>query len=51
MDSMINLAVAGLIIPSTSAIKTGAFSSECPGIPMARKKRERTKTEAYFLKR
>jgi hypothetical protein len=50
MDSIMNLAVAGLIIPSTSATKTGAFSSEYPGIPMTRNERKRIETKTYFFK-
>jgi hypothetical protein len=36
-----NLAVAGLMIPSTSIKETGAFSWACPRIPEANKKRKK----------
>jgi hypothetical protein len=48
-----NLAVAGLMIPSTSTVKTGAFSSVCPGIPKTkgnRKRMERNIKTLYLFK-
>jgi hypothetical protein len=50
MDSVINLAVAGLMIPSTSAKKTGAFPSECPEIPMQRRKVRKLRATIYLFK-
>jgi hypothetical protein len=47
---MMNLAVAGLIIPSTSARKTGAFSCEAAGVVRERREMKRVKAKTYRFK-
>jgi hypothetical protein len=47
---MMNLAVAGLIIPSTSARKTGAFSGEAAGVVKERREMKRVRAKIYRFK-